>query len=78
MIHQRTVVVYPSMQCYVTRDSPAGMMPPALIITLVPCFFFYTNQLEPTMATNPEFSNPLRKFKLVFLGEQSGNYSLPS
>ncbi|KAG0224424.1 hypothetical protein BGX31_008019 [Mortierella sp. GBA43] len=23
------------------------------------------------MATNPEFSNPLRKFKLVFLGEQS-------
>jgi hypothetical protein len=27
-----------------------------------------------TMATNPEFSNPLRKFKLVFLGEQSGKY----
>ncbi|RUS26256.1 hypothetical protein BC938DRAFT_471008 [Jimgerdemannia flammicorona] len=24
------------------------------------------------MAANPELSNPLRKFKLVFLGEQSG------
>ena len=23
---------------------------------------------------SPEFSNPLRKFKLVFLGEQSGKY----
>lgn len=41
-----------------------------------PRFFlpFYTNRF--TMATNPEFSNPLRKFKLVFLGEQSGKYSL--
>ena len=24
------------------------------------------------MSTNAEFSNPLKKFKLVFLGEQSG------
>lgn len=31
-----------------------------------------------TMATNPEFSNPLRKFKLVFLGEQSGKENAPS
>lgn len=26
--------------------------------------------------TSQEFSNPLRKFKLVFLGEQSGKSSL--
>lgn len=26
--------------------------------------------------TSPEFSNPLRKFKLVFLGEQSGTFRL--
>lgn len=27
------------------------------------------------MSTSGDFGNPLRKFKLVFLGEQSGNVS---
>lgn len=28
------------------------------------------------MSTSGDFGNPLRKFKLVFLGEQSGELSL--
>ncbi|KAJ3379164.1 hypothetical protein HDU92_006854 [Lobulomyces angularis] len=40
-----------------------------LVIVLYPSPRHYLEKLA--MATNPEFSNPLRKFKLVFLGEQS-------
>lgn len=32
---------------------------------------------DNTMSMSGEFGNPLRKFKLVFLGEQSGKFPLP-
>lgn len=35
-------------------------------------FFRFGGGQEDKMTTSNEFSNPLRKFKLVFLGEQSG------
>jgi hypothetical protein len=34
----------------------------------------HSSLLKGTMSSSGEFGNPLRKFKLVFLGEQSGKF----
>lgn len=58
---------------------PHRRPPPLALLLSPPCSFAFPPPPLPapatsTMSAGGDFGNPLRKFKLVFLGEQSGKY----
>lgn len=56
-------------------DIPKYLRPKFVVCLLHSFLFLISKEIQKSMAS-AEFSSPLRKYKLVFLGEQSGKMKI--